>query len=148
MEKEKCMKPECSAAEMEIPDPECPVTLWSDWSPCSVTCGSGVRIRTRQLLIAGGLVEMCTKRRGLYEQQPCSVRSDCLFDAIAARGNKFAITKYFDFINKKILLQKFVHYHLTLDHAVALTIDLRSIGQLVNAENSCLVVVAAIRIIF
>lgn len=87
VEKEKCMKPECSAAEMEIPDPECPVTLWSDWSPCSVTCGSGVRIRTRQLLIAGDLVEMCTKRRGLYEQQPCSVRSDCLFDAIAARGN-------------------------------------------------------------
>lgn len=93
------MKPECSAAEMEIPDPECPVTLWSDWSPCSVTCGSGVRIRTRQILIAGDLVEMCTKRRGLYEQQPCSVRSDCLVDAIAARGNNFNFSIYIRITN-------------------------------------------------
>lgn len=31
VEKNKCMQPECSADDIEIPDPNCPVTQWSDW---------------------------------------------------------------------------------------------------------------------
>lgn len=80
------MKPECSIVGMEMPDPNCPVTQWSDWGPCSVSCGNGVRIRARQLLIDGpGAVE-CAKHMSLNEQNACSVRADCVFDAESAKG--------------------------------------------------------------
>lgn len=83
------MKPECSAAEMEQPDPECAVTLWSDWGPCSaVTCGSGVRIRARQLLVEGEAARRCSVpgRKVLSEQQVCTAPlAECAFDAAAAR---------------------------------------------------------------
>uniref|UniRef100_A0A8C5DTD9 Spondin-1 n=1 Tax=Gouania willdenowi TaxID=441366 RepID=A0A8C5DTD9_GOUWI len=42
LEVEKCMMPECHT----IP---CMLTLWSDWSDCSVTCGKGLRTRQRTL---------------------------------------------------------------------------------------------------
>lgn len=83
------MKPECSAAEMEQPDPECAVTLWSDWGPCSAaTCGSGVRIRARQLLVEGEAARRCAApgRKVLSEQQACTApQAVCVFDAKAAR---------------------------------------------------------------
>lgn len=80
------MKPECVMSEIEIPDPMCPVTIWSDWSPCSVTCGSGVKIRTRVPLVDESLKEECGKRLVLNEQEPCTNRPDCLFDDEAALG--------------------------------------------------------------
>ncbi|KAG5199581.1 spondin-1 [Ovis aries] len=39
---EKCMMPECHT----IP---CLLSLWSEWSDCSVTCGKGMRTRQRML---------------------------------------------------------------------------------------------------
>lgn len=80
------MKPECSVDEMEAPDPDCPVTMWSDWGPCSVSCGNGVRIRARQLLNYGPEAVECAKRKTLSEQNACSVRTDCVFDAEQTKG--------------------------------------------------------------
>ncbi|XP_014292513.1 spondin-1 [Halyomorpha halys] len=46
MEKQKCMEPVCHSQEAKIPR-ECSVGEWSDWSPCTTSCGDGVRRRTR-----------------------------------------------------------------------------------------------------
>jgi len=54
VEKNKCMRPECKFEEVELPDPNCPTTQWSDWSPCTSTCGRGVTIRTRVVLLEDG----------------------------------------------------------------------------------------------
>lgn len=80
------MKPECSINDMEIPDPMCPVTLWSDWSPCSVTCGRGVRIRTRLLLVEPNLLQTCSSRMELYQQHQCSERENCVLDVDTTKG--------------------------------------------------------------
>lgn len=86
VEKQKCMQPECSVTDLEIPDPKCPVTPWSDWSPCSVTCGRGVQIRTRLLLVEPDQEAECkAKGKELHQQRECNTRQDCTFDYETAR---------------------------------------------------------------
>lgn len=85
VEKQKCMKPECSVADLEIPDPNCPMTPWSDWSPCSVTCGKGVQIRTRLLLVEPAKEGDCRRRKELNQQRQCTMRQDCSFDFETAK---------------------------------------------------------------
>lgn len=80
------MLPDCSADDIEIPDPMCQVTQWSDWSPCSQTCGRGVTIRTRLLLSDESKREECTKRRQLHQQQECVQRNECVFSEDEAKG--------------------------------------------------------------
>lgn len=87
VEKEKCMKPECSIDIMEVPNPMCPVTQWSDWSPCSKTCGRGVQIRTRLLLVADENTRMeCMKKMQLNQQEECTQRQECIFNRQEAQG--------------------------------------------------------------
>jgi spondin-1 len=85
------MKPECSVIGIELPDPQCPVLPFSDWSPCSVSCGKGSQIRTRLLLVEPGMVEMCKQRIQLHQQRPCSERVDCTFDLDTTKGTKMSI---------------------------------------------------------
>lgn len=80
------MLPECSTNDLEIPDPMCPVTQWSDWSPCSQTCGGGVTIRTRLLLSDEAKKDECMKRRQLSQQQECVQRDECVMTTNEANG--------------------------------------------------------------
>lgn len=85
------MLPECSANDLEIPDPMCPVTQWSDWSPCSQTCGRGVTIRTRLLLSDEMKKDECMKRRQLSQQQECVQRDECVMTSSEANGEQYSL---------------------------------------------------------
>lgn len=78
VEKNKCMRPECKFEQVELPDPNCPTTQWSDWSPCAGSCGRGVSIRKRLVLLEDG-PEMadCEKRLELHQQRECQLPLDC-----------------------------------------------------------------------
>ncbi|KAF5270103.1 hypothetical protein FQA39_LY08515 [Lamprigera yunnana] len=84
-EREKCMGPPCLDDDLEVPDPMCPVTTWSDWGPCSATCGKGVKLRTRLLLVDSNLQEKCSSRVELVQQKPCVDVPDCVFDMATAK---------------------------------------------------------------
>ncbi|XP_022913341.1 spondin-1 [Onthophagus taurus] len=85
MEKEKCMEPPCQPDQIEVPDPMCPVSEWNDFSPCSASCGKGVKFRTRLLLVEPGLQEKCSSRVELMQQRPCMDYVDCTFDMATAK---------------------------------------------------------------
>lgn len=80
VEKQKCMKPDCTFEKEELPDPMCPVTIWSDWSPCSATCGKGVTIRRRLLKVDPELEKTCSERLDLFQQRECTVKESCRLD--------------------------------------------------------------------
>lgn len=64
------------------------MTDWSDWSPCSASCGKGVKLRTRLLIVDPSLQAECSSRVELLQQRPCLVQSDCTFDMATAKGIK------------------------------------------------------------
>lgn len=51
-------------------DPQCAVALWTDWSPCSVTCGQGYRLRTRVYTVPFVPNRVCDNAR-LTQKQDC-----------------------------------------------------------------------------
>ena len=74
---------------MQSGRPECAVTQWSDWSPCSVTCASGVSVRQREYLMpAAAKSSGCNIVRD--EKERCEAeRRDCSVTAEEAEGKKF-----------------------------------------------------------
>lgn len=68
------------------PDPECLTSQWSDWSPCSVRCGPGVRVRERKLLSPPERQELCAARRQLTQQHPCTGPQHCTIDISKAKS--------------------------------------------------------------
>ncbi|XP_049862790.1 spondin-1 [Schistocerca gregaria] len=87
VEKDKCMLPECTGPPPppEVTDPMCPVTAWNEWSPCSASCGKGVKLRTRLLLVQPELQEKCSTRVELVQQLHCVELPDCTFDMATAK---------------------------------------------------------------
>jgi hypothetical protein len=61
-------------------DPQCGVADWSDWSPCSVSCGNGYKIRTRLYLIPFVPDRTCEGLR-LHQRVECQMH-DCLYSSL------------------------------------------------------------------
>lgn len=53
------------------------VNKWSSWSPCSVSCGKGVTIRTRGYNDKG-LEDKCDTK--LVEKKDCMIAERCIED--------------------------------------------------------------------
>ncbi|XP_014208177.1 spondin-1-like [Copidosoma floridanum] len=81
-EKERCRGTACE----EEDGPVCRATEWSEWSHCSVTCGKGVKTRTRALLVAPDLRLECSRELELVQHRPCLDQADCTFDKATAKA--------------------------------------------------------------
>ncbi len=85
VEKEICMGhvPQCQ--EVEEIDPKCSVTQWSEWTPCTVSCGKGVKIRTRLFMSPRQSSSICSI--DLIQKAPCVAdKIDCKVDMNEAKG--------------------------------------------------------------
>lgn len=82
-QKEMCMADitECAGLpQEEVISAECAVTQWTDWSPCTVTCGDGATSRSRYYLVPAANQADCGVRT--MDKKACigNNRSNCTLD--------------------------------------------------------------------
>lgn len=83
MEKEACGLPETECQIPETTDSTCQVTHWSEWSPCSSSCGQGTQTRTR-LYTNPTALTICNIE--LMQKSPCAAeRPECTVDYAEAK---------------------------------------------------------------
>lgn len=77
VQREPCIEPPCTESEQKV-DPDCPVSPWSDWSPCNATCGYGFKFHSRFSLASKEMEEKCLQRATLKESKRCKApEGDC-----------------------------------------------------------------------
>ncbi|XP_060783053.1 spondin-1b isoform X2 [Neoarius graeffei] len=78
-EVEKCMMPECNVLS-------CMVSEWTDWGPCSVSCGVGMHIR-RRMLKTPALPGQCTEQ---LEQVEKCMMPECPVDCMLSEWTEWS----------------------------------------------------------
>lgn len=84
------MMPECLPEHI---DPSCSVTPWSYWSPCSVSCGRGVRMRMRRFQTPIELQKDCSDIVELIQYSQCTEIPSCNLDMATAKRKFFCVNK-------------------------------------------------------
>lgn len=77
-DKEPCTGVVTECKDIELIDPRCAVTQWSEWSPCTATCGKGMKMRTR-LYLNPSAQSICNIEK--QEKASCTApKKDCTID--------------------------------------------------------------------